>query len=142
MLETHKHALVVLKKIKYSEFCSIWTVLELKKNQIFSHQFTLITTKYKWTSFRITCKKKKEKMINIVLPQAFRLFPGYIFAAPLAAAPVFLSLEPQALQTRIWRFSDILACRSSQALSGWMGQPYLMPLQRCLIEFRLNHSRT
>lgn len=64
----------------------------------------------------------------IVLTQAFRLSPGYIFAASLAAAvaSVFLSLEPQALQTRIWRYSDILACRCPQALSGWTGQPYLM----------------
>ena len=42
---------------------------------------------------------------------------------------VFLGMTQQVLHTWIWGFSDILLCRSSQVLSGWMGsvggQPFL-----------------
>ena len=35
--------------------------------------------------------------------------------------PVFLGMSLQAWNTCIWGVSPILLCRSSQALSGWMG---------------------
>ena len=54
---------------------------------------------------------------------------------------VFLGMTLQAWHTCIWGVSPILLCRSSQALSGWMGS-----LQRCSIGFKsglcLGHSRT
>lgn len=46
----------------------------------------------------------------------------------------FWSLVPRALFTKIWRNSDILVCRSSQA--GWV-QPWLMSQQSCLSGFRV-----
>lgn len=69
---------------------------------------------------------------SITLTEVFRPKTRYLVEALLAVirASSLLGMTWQALHTWIWGFSAILPCRSSQALSGWMGtlggQPYFL----------------
>ena len=55
--------------------------------------------------------------------KVFRPFSQYFVTAPLAViiALSFMGMTLQAWHTCIWGISLILLCRSSPALSGWMG---------------------
>jgi hypothetical protein len=58
---------------------------------------------------------------NITFTKEFRLCTKYFKALWQQLQPWVLVMTLQAWYTCIWGVSPILLCRSSQALSGWMG---------------------
>ena len=69
--------------------------------------------------YKFMTKNKLKYHIKISIQTLYSVLCWSTFGSDYSR--VFLGMMPQAWHTCIWGVSPILLCRSSQALSGWMG---------------------